>query len=173
MLSRQDNENIYLMYSDMPHFWYSKELIARPTYSWEFVQLGNCGSPIKTEAGWLVLTHGVGPMRKYALGAFLLDLHNPARVIGRLETPLLEPNANEREGYVPNVVYSCGALVHGRELIIPYAMADYASTFATVPLDDVLCAMTRPSGGQSGAVMASSRSRTENSATAVNASAAP
>jgi predicted GH43/DUF377 family glycosyl hydrolase len=144
MLSRQDNENIYLMYSDMPHFWYSKELIARPTYSWEFVQLGNCGSPIETEAGWLVLTHGVGPMRKYALGAFLLDLHNPARMIGRLETPLLEPNANEREGYVPNVVYSCGALVHGRELIIPYAMADYASTFATVPLDDVLNAMTRP-----------------------------
>ncbi|MCI0460218.1 MAG: glycoside hydrolase family 130 protein [Gemmataceae bacterium] len=144
MLSRQDNENIYLMYSDMPHFWYSKELIARPTYPWEFVQLGNCGSPIETEAGWLVLTHGVGPMRKYALGAFLLDLNNPARVIGRLERPLLEPNANEREGYVPNVVYSCGAVVHGRELVIPYAMSDYASTFATVPLDDVLGAMTRP-----------------------------
>ncbi len=143
MLSRQDNENIYLMYSDMPHFWYSKELIAKPTYPWEFVQLGNCGSPIETEAGWLVLTHGVGPMRKYALGAFLLDLENPARVIGRLETPLLEPNANEREGYVPNVVYSCGALLHGRELIIPYAMSDYASTFATVPLDDVLGALTR------------------------------
>ncbi len=143
MLSRQDNENLYLMYSDMPHFWYSKELIAKPTYPWEYVQLGNCGSPIETEAGWLVLTHGVGPMRKYALGAFLLDRHNPARVIGRLETPLLEPNANEREGYVPNVVYSCGALVHGRELVIPYAMSDYASTFATVPLDDVLSAVTR------------------------------
>ncbi len=123
MLSRQDNENIYLMYSDMPHFWYSKERIAKPTYSWEFVQLGNCGSPIETEAGWLVLTHGVGPMRKYALGAFLLDRNDPARVIGRLETPLLEPNANEREGYVPNVVYSCGALPHGKELIIPYAMS--------------------------------------------------
>jgi predicted GH43/DUF377 family glycosyl hydrolase len=144
MLSRQDNENIYLMFSDSPHFWYSKELIAKPTYSWEFVQLGNCGSPIETEAGWLVLTHGVGPMRQYALGAFLLDRKNPARVIGRLETPLLEPNANEREGYVPNVVYSCGALTHGRELIIPYAMSDYASTFATVPLDHVLNAMTRP-----------------------------
>jgi predicted GH43/DUF377 family glycosyl hydrolase len=144
MLSRQDNENIYLMYSDMPHFWYSKELIAKPTYPWEFVQLGNCGSPIETEAGWLVLTHGVGPMRKYALGAFLLDRDNPARVIGRLEAPLLEPNANEREGYVPNVVYSCGALTHGRELVIPYAMSDYASTFATVPLNDVLNAMTRP-----------------------------
>jgi predicted GH43/DUF377 family glycosyl hydrolase len=144
MLSRQDNENIYLMYSDMPHFWYSKELIAKPTFPWEFVQLGNCGSPIETEAGWLVLTHGVGPMRKYAMGAFLLDRDDPSRLIGRLETPLLEPNANEREGYVPNVVYSCGALVHGTDLIIPYAMSDYASTFATVPLDDVLNAMTRP-----------------------------
>jgi predicted GH43/DUF377 family glycosyl hydrolase len=143
MLSRQDNENIYLMYSDMPHFWYSKELIARPTYPWEFVQLGNCGSPIETEAGWLVLTHGVGPMRKYAMGAFLLDLNDPSRVIGRLDSPLLEPNANEREGYVPNVVYSCGCVLHGRELIIPYAMSDYASTFATVPLDNVLNAMTR------------------------------
>ncbi len=143
MLSRQDNENIYLMYSDMPHFWYSKELIAKPTYPWEFVQLGNCGSPIETDAGWLVLTHGVGPMRKYAMGAFLLDLEDPSRVIGRLETPLLEPNANEREGYVPNVVYSCGALPHGRDLIIPYAMSDYASSFATVPIDDVLGAMTR------------------------------
>ena len=143
MLSRQDNENIYLMYSDMPYFWYTKELIARPTYPWEFVQLGNCGSPIETEAGWLVLTHGVGPMRKYAMGAFLLDLDDPARVIGRLKTPLLEPDSVEREGYVPNVVYSCGAVVHGRELIIPYAMSDYASTFATVSIDDVLNGMTR------------------------------
>ena len=108
MLSRQDNENIYLMYSDMLHFWYTKELIAKPTYAWEYVQLGNCGSPIETEAGWLVLTHGVGPMRKYALGAFLLDLDDPSRVIGRLDVPLLQPDANEREGYVPNVVYSCG-----------------------------------------------------------------
>ena len=143
MLSRQDNENIYLMYSDMPHFWYRKELIAKPTYPWEFVQLGNCGSPIETEAGWLVLTHGVGPMRKYAMGAYLLDLNDPSKLIGRLATPLLEPNANEREGYVPNVVYSCGALVSGGELIIPYAMSDYASTFATVPLNDVLGAMVR------------------------------
>src|SRR5262249_27006796 len=93
---------------------------------------------IETEAGWLVLTHGVGSMRKYALGAFLLDRDNPARVIGRLETPLLEPNANEREGYVPNVVYSCGALTHGRELVIPYAMSDSASTFATAPVDCVI-----------------------------------
>jgi predicted GH43/DUF377 family glycosyl hydrolase len=143
MLSRQDNENIYLMYSDMPHFWYSKQLIAKPTYPWEYVQLGNCGSPIETEAGWLVLTHGVGSMRKYALGAMVLDRDDPARVIGRLEVPLLEPNANERKGYVPNVVYSCGGLIHGRDLVIPYAMSDYASTFATVPLADVLNAMVR------------------------------
>jgi predicted GH43/DUF377 family glycosyl hydrolase len=143
MLSRQDGENLFLMYSEMPHFWYSKTLIAKPTFPWEFVQIGNCGSPIETEAGWLVLTHGVGPMRKYAMGAFLLEKDDPARVVGRLEVPLLEPNANEREGYVPNVVYSCGAVVHDRELIIPYAMSDYASTFATVPLDDVLNAMVR------------------------------
>jgi predicted GH43/DUF377 family glycosyl hydrolase len=143
MLSRQDNENIYLMYSDMLHFWYTKEQIARPTYGWEFVQLGNCGSPIETDAGWLVLTHGVGPMRKYAMGAFLLDLDDPSQVIGRLEEPLLEPNANEREGYVPNVVYSCGGAIHNGVLIIPYAMSDYASTFASVPLDDVVGSMVR------------------------------
>lgn len=143
MLSRQDNENVYLMYSDQPHFWYSKELVARPTYPWEFIQLGNCGSPIETDAGWLVLTHGVGPMRRYAMGAFLLHRDDPSRLIGRLAAPLLEPDANEREGYVPNVVYSCGGLVHGRDLVIPYAMSDYASSFATVPLDDVLNAMTR------------------------------
>jgi predicted GH43/DUF377 family glycosyl hydrolase len=143
MLSRQDNENIYLMYSDAIHFWYTKELIAKPTYSWEFVQLGNCGSPLETEAGWLVLTHGVGAMRKYAMGAFLLDLDDPSRVVGRLDVPLLEPDANEREGYVPNVVYSCGAVIHNRELVIPYAMSDYASTFATISLDEILGAMVR------------------------------
>lgn len=143
MLSRQDNENLYLMYSEQPHFWYTKELIARPTYPWEFVQLGNCGSPIETEAGWLVLTHGVGPMRRYAMGAILLDRDNPARMIGRLERPLLEPDANEREGYVPNVVYSCGSLIHGDQLIIPYAMSDYASTFATIAVDELLNAMKR------------------------------
>jgi predicted GH43/DUF377 family glycosyl hydrolase len=143
MISRQDNENLFLMYSELPHFWYTKTLVAKPTFPWEFVQLGNCGSPIETEAGWLVLTHGVGPMRRYAMGAILLDLEDPSRVIGRLERPLLEPNENEREGYVPNVVYSCGGVLHGRELIIPYAMSDYASTFATVSLDEVLAAMKR------------------------------
>ncbi len=141
MLSRQDNENLYLMYSDQPHFWYTKELLARPTFPWEFVQLGNCGSPIETEAGWLVLTHGVGPMRRYAMGAFLLDRNDPSKLIGRLESPLLEPDMNEREGYVPNVVYSCGATVHAQHLVIPYAMSDYASTFATIPLATVLNAM--------------------------------
>jgi predicted GH43/DUF377 family glycosyl hydrolase len=141
MLSRQDNENIYLMYSDQIHFWYNRELVMKPTYPWEYVQLGNCGSPIETEAGWLVLSHGVGPMRKYSMGAFLLDREDPSKVLGRLEQPLLEPNANEREGYVPNVVYSCGAVLHGGELIIPYAMADYASTFATVALEEVLGSM--------------------------------
>jgi predicted GH43/DUF377 family glycosyl hydrolase len=141
MLSRQDGENIYLMYSDMLHFWYTKQLIAKPTYPWEYVQLGNCGSPIETPEGWLVLTHGVGPMRKYSMGAFLLDLEDPSRVIGRMQQPLLAPNENEREGYVPNVVYSCGGLIHNGQLIIPYAMSDYASTFATVPVDRLLSHM--------------------------------
>ncbi len=143
MLSRQDNENIYLMYSEMIHFWYTKELIMKPSQPWEFVQLGNCGSPIETEAGWLVLSHGVGPMRRYALSAFLLDLEDPRRVVARLDRPLLEPDANEREGYVPNVVYSCGGVIHNGQLIIPYAMADYASSFAMVGVEDLLASMRR------------------------------
>ncbi len=142
MLSRQDGENLYLMYSDDLYFWQTKELLAKPTYSWEYVQLGNCGSPIETEAGWLVLTHGVGPMRKYAIGALLLDLDNPARVIGRTKEPLLSPDENEREGYVPNVVYSCGGVINGGQLIIPYAMSDYASSFATVGVDELLAELT-------------------------------
>jgi len=141
MLSRQDNENIYLMFSDNVHFWYERQVLLRPTFSWELIQLGNCGSPIETEAGWLVLSHGVGPLRTYCIGAFLLDLDNPSRVIGRLREPLLKPDASEREGYVPNVVYTCGALLHNGELIIPYAMADHATRFATVPVDEVLAAM--------------------------------
>ena len=141
MLSRQDDENILLMFSDNLHFWQAPRLLLPPAQSWEFIKIGNCGSPIETEAGWLVLSHGVGAMRKYCLGAFLLDLNDPARVIGRLREPLLSPNESEREGYVPNVVYTCGALLHGRELIIPYAMSDSATSFATVPLDDLLAAM--------------------------------
>ena len=112
MLGRQDYENIYLMFSDHLHFWRTKELILRPRFPWEFIQMGNCGSPIETEAGWLVLSHGVGPMRKYSIGAFLLDRDDPAKVVGRLRDPLIVPNDDEREGYVPNVVYSCGSLLH-------------------------------------------------------------
>jgi predicted GH43/DUF377 family glycosyl hydrolase len=141
MLSRQDNENLYIMFSDMLHFWYTKQPLLKPTYPWEYVQVGNCGSPIETEAGWLVLSHGVGPMRKYSIGAFLLDREDPTKVIGRLKEPLLMPNADEREGYVPNVVYSCGGLIHNGYLILPYAMSDYASRFAIVPLEDILEAM--------------------------------
>jgi len=141
MLGRQDAENIYVMFSDHLHFWHTMQLVLEPRFPWEFIQLGNCGSPTETEAGWLVLSHGVGPMRKYCIGAFLLDRDDPTKVIGRLPEPLIKPNKNEREGYVPNVVYSCGSLLHGRQLIIPYGMSDYATTFATVPLDEVLAAM--------------------------------
>jgi predicted GH43/DUF377 family glycosyl hydrolase len=126
------------MYSDQLHFWYKKHMLMRPTYPWEFVQIGNCGSPIETEAGWLVLTHGVGPMRRYTIGAILLDLNDPEKVIGRLRTPLLEPTQKERDGYVPNVVYSCGSLIHADKLILPYAMSDQATSFATVPITDLL-----------------------------------
>ena len=141
MLGRQDAENIYVMFSDHLHFWNSMQLVLEPSFPWEFIQLGNCGSPIETEAGWLVISHGVGPMRKYCIGAFLLDLDDPTKVIGRLREPLIKPNNDEREGYVPNVVYSCGSLLRGRQLIIPYGMSDFATTFATVPLDEVLAAM--------------------------------
>src|SRR6058998_2478207 len=141
MLSRQDDENLYLMFSDSPHFWSDPVLLEEPQQPWEFVKLGNCGSPIETEAGWLVLTHGVGPMRKYCIGAFLLDLADPTQLIGRLREPLIKANESEREGYVPNVVYSCGSLLRDRRLIIPYAMSDYATTFATVSLDEVLDGM--------------------------------
>lgn len=141
MLGRQDYENIYVMFSDHLHFWHTTQLVLKPTFPWEFIQLGNCGSPIETEAGWLVLSHGVGPMRKYCIGAFLLDRDDPTKVIGRLREPLVKPAEHEREGYVPNVVYSCGSLLHGRQLIIPYAMSDYATTFAALSLDEVLAAM--------------------------------
>jgi len=141
MLSRQDNENIYLMFSDNVHFWNERSVLLKPAFPWELVQIGNCGSPIETDAGWLVLSHGVGAMRQYSIGAFLLDRDDPAKVIGRLREPLLKPNQNEREGYVPNVLYTCGALVHNGELIIPYGLADHATGFATVPLAEVLSAM--------------------------------
>jgi predicted GH43/DUF377 family glycosyl hydrolase len=141
MLSRQGNEDISIMFSDNIHFWNERSVLLKPTFPWELIQLGNCGSPIETRAGWLVLSHGVGPLRKYCIGAFLLDRDDPTKVIGRLRKPLLQPTKNEREGYVPNVVYTCGAIVHDGALIIPYGLADHDTGFATVPLDDVLAAM--------------------------------
>ncbi len=141
MLARHDNESIYLSYSNNIHFWNESKLLFRPKYVWELIQIGNCGSPIETEAGWLVLSHGVGPMRKYCIGAFLLDLQDPSKVIGRLAEPLMEPSETERKGYVPNVVYTCGAIVHNEILFIPYGLADHATGFATVPVKDVLAAL--------------------------------
>ncbi len=141
MLSRQDDENILLMRSDHIHFWQAPAVLLAPAQPWEIIKIGNCGSPIETEAGWLVLSHGVGAMRKYCLGAFLLDLADPSRVLGRLREPLLAPNETERDGYVPNVVYTCGAMLHGGELILPYAMSDSATSFAVVPLKELLAAM--------------------------------
>lgn len=138
MLSRQDDENLFLMYSDNPHFWSDPQMLQSPAYPWEFMKIGNCGSPIETKAGWLVITHGVGPMRKYCIGAILLDLEDPSKVIGRLEHPLLKPEGHEREGYVPNVVYSCGSLVHEGRLILPYGMSDSAATIVTLDLDELL-----------------------------------
>ena len=137
-LSRQDNENNYLMRSDHVRFWHETEKIQKPVRPWELMQLGNCGSPLETEAGWLVITHGVGPLRRYTLGAILLDVDDPGRVIGHLNEPLLEPDEDERDGYVPNVVYSCGSMIHGNYLVLPYGFSDIGAGIATVPLDDLL-----------------------------------
>ena len=138
MCSRIDGENMYIMYSDILQFWETAEILQAPKHPWEFIQVGNCGSPLETPAGWLLLTHGVGPMRSYCIGAMLLDLDNPLKVIGHLEEPLLMPTDTEREGYVPNVVYSCGALIHNDYLYLPYAMSDTATGFAVVELDALL-----------------------------------
>jgi beta-1,2-mannobiose phosphorylase / 1,2-beta-oligomannan phosphorylase len=138
MLCRLDGFNNYVAFSDDINIWREAKLLQQPKYPWEFIQIGNCGSPIETDEGWLVLTHGVGPMREYVIGASLFDLEDPTREIGRLKTPLIMPNAEEREGYVPNVVYSCGSIIQNNDLIIPYAMSDYASTYATVNLRDLL-----------------------------------
>ncbi|MBN2728152.1 MAG: glycoside hydrolase family 130 protein [Bacteroidales bacterium] len=138
MLCRLDGFNNYIAFSDKISVWREAKLLMKPKYPWEFIQVGNSGSPIETPEGWLVITHGVGPMREYALGAILLDLDDPTKIIGRLKTPLLMPNAEEREGYVPNVVYSCGSMVHNDDLIIPYAMSDSVSTYATVNLKELL-----------------------------------
>jgi predicted GH43/DUF377 family glycosyl hydrolase len=141
MISRQDDENLFLIYSDNPHFWNDPKLLARPSETWESVKIGNCGSPIETEAGWLVITHGVGPMRKYCIGAMLLDLEDPSIVLGQLKQPLIQPDGNYREGYVPNVVYTCGAMLHRDRLILPYAMSDTATTIVTVELGALLDAL--------------------------------
>jgi predicted GH43/DUF377 family glycosyl hydrolase len=138
MVSRIDGINNYIMYSDRINIWENPEILQTPKHPWEFVQIGNCGSPIETSEGWLLITHGVGPMRTYCLGASLLDLENPRIEIGRLKEPLLMPTKEEREGYVPNVLYSCGSMIHNQELIIPYGLSDYASGFATVELDKLL-----------------------------------
>ncbi len=138
MLCRLDGINNYIAYSDNITIWREAKLLQKPKFPWEFIQIGNCGSPIETSEGWLILTHGVGPMREYVIGASLFDLHNPEKEIGRSKSPLLMPNTEEREGYVPNVVYSCGALINNDDLVIPYAVSDYASTYATVNLKELL-----------------------------------
>lgn len=138
MLSRIDGWNNYIMYSDTINIWENPIKIQSPAYSWELVQIGNCGSPIETQHGWLVITHAVGPMRRYSIGASLLDINNPEIEIGRLKDPLITPNLDEREGYVPNVVYSCGSIVHNGELVIPYGLSDHSSSFATVNLELLL-----------------------------------
>jgi predicted GH43/DUF377 family glycosyl hydrolase len=143
MIARLDNESMYYMASDDVLFWDSAKLLQRPRFAWEVIQIGNCGSPIETEAGWLLLTHGVGPMRQYCIGATLLDLDNPSRVIGQTREPLLIPSKTERVGYVPNVVYSCGGMIHAGWLVLPYAMSDAASSVALVELDELLTELKR------------------------------
>ncbi|HTE00033.1 MAG TPA: glycoside hydrolase family 130 protein [Mucilaginibacter sp.] len=138
MISRIDGCNNYIMYSDKINIWEKPVLLQQPKFSWEFIQIGNCGSPIETDHGWLMITHGVGPMRRYVLGASLLKLDDPTIEIGRLNEPLLIPNSEEREGYVPNVLYSCGAIVHNNKLIIPYGVSDSSTAFAEVDLKDLI-----------------------------------
>jgi predicted GH43/DUF377 family glycosyl hydrolase len=141
MISRIDGENLYMMYSDRVHFWYEATMLRQPEQPWEFYQIGNCGSPIETEEGWLLLTHGVGPMRTYSVGVLLLDLDDPTKVIARSKQPIIVAEEDEREGYVPNVVYSCGAIVHNGQLVIPYACSDFATSVATLSLTDLLDAL--------------------------------
>jgi predicted GH43/DUF377 family glycosyl hydrolase len=141
MLARIDGVNNYLMYSVRPNEWKNPQIIQRPEYPWEYTQIGNCGSPLWTQEGWLVITHGVGAMRRYCVGASLFDLDDPSKEIGRLSEPLLTPLEDEREGYVPNVVYSCGSLIHNNSLILPYAVSDYSSTYAVIDLAELLEAL--------------------------------
>jgi predicted GH43/DUF377 family glycosyl hydrolase len=134
MIARQDNENLYLIYSDDLYTWDGGQAILKPQFPWEFVQIGNCGSPIELDEGWLLLTHGVGPVRKYSIGAVLLDKKDPSKVLARSREPLVRPEPSEREGYVPNVVYTCGAMRHNNLIILPYAICDTFSNFATISI---------------------------------------
>jgi predicted GH43/DUF377 family glycosyl hydrolase len=143
MIGRQDNENLYLIYSDDLRVWNGGQEILRPRYPWEFVQIGNCGSPIELDEGWLLLTHGVGAVRRYSIGATLLDKRDPSKVIARSCEPLVRPDPSEREGYVPNVVYTCGAIRHGHQIVLPYAVSDTFSNFATIEIAALLRAMER------------------------------
>lgn len=143
MIGRQDNENLYLIYSDDLETWDGGQAILKPEYPWEFIQIGNCGSPIELDEGWLLLTHGVGPVRKYSIGAALLDKHDPSKVLARSAEPLVRPGPSEREGYVPNVVYTCGAMRHNGQIILPYAVSDTFSNFATIKIADLLQSMEK------------------------------
>jgi predicted GH43/DUF377 family glycosyl hydrolase len=142
MIARQDNENLYLIYSNDLYRWDGGQAILKPQFPWEFVQIGNCGSPIELDEGWLLLTHGVGPVRKYSIGAALLDKNDPSRVLARSVEPLLHPEPSEREGYVPNVVYTCGAMRHNDQIILPYAVSDTYSNFATIEIAALMKAMS-------------------------------
>jgi predicted GH43/DUF377 family glycosyl hydrolase len=142
MIARQDNENLYLVYSDDLYVWEGGQPIVRPEYTWEFVQIGNCGSPIELDDCWLLLIHGVGPVRKYSIGAVLLDKKDPSKILARSREPLLKPEPTEREGYVPNVVYTCGAMRHGDQIILPYAISDTFSNFATIKIAALMQAVT-------------------------------
>ena len=144
MIARQDNENLYLIHSDDLYTWDGGQAILKPQFAWEFVQIGNCGSPIELDEGWLLLTHGVGPVRKYSIGAALLDKNDPSKVLARSPEPLLRPEPSEREGYVPNVVYTCGAMRHNDQIILPYAVSDTFSNFATIKISTLLDAMHPP-----------------------------
>jgi predicted GH43/DUF377 family glycosyl hydrolase len=141
MITRHDAEILYFALSDDISQWDKPVKLLVPTHEWELTQIGNCGSPLETEKGWILLTHGVGPVRKYCIGAILLDRENPAKVIGQLRQPLIAPDESEREGYVPNVVYTCGAILHNRTLVIPYAMSDTMTRIASIGVDELLGAM--------------------------------
>jgi predicted GH43/DUF377 family glycosyl hydrolase len=143
MIGRQDNENLYLIYSDDLYSWDSGVAIVKPEFPWEFVQMGNCGSPIELNEGWLMLTHGVGPVRKYSIGAVLLDKIDPSKVLARTREPLIRPEPSERHGYVPNVVYTCGAMRHKDQIILPYAVSDTFSNFATIEITALMEALSR------------------------------